>query len=85
MRARNSKACVIITAASILFLLIVVSPVKSAGSGSGSGVRVAYHSATGKASFVGTRSAMPVERPAGLSSSAAPAVVARAFLVNFGR
>ncbi len=85
VRARASRARLILIAAGTFFLLITVSPVQLAGGGSNFRVRVAYNSATGKASFIGTRSGMPVDRPDGLSSSTAPAIVARAFLGSYGK
>jgi bacillolysin len=50
----------------------------------GSNVRVAEHRETGKVRFVGTTAGKPIARPSGLSRSASPALVARAFFGSYG-
>ena len=50
----------------------------------GTGVRVAEHRETGKVRFVGTRAGQPIARPGGLSRSASPSRVARAFFESHG-
>ncbi len=96
MRSQLSRPVQYITALAGVALLGVVALSVSASAGVaapsdelsrtqlrqelGSGARIAYRPETGKVRFIGSAPGKPISRPSGLSPSASPTVVARAFL-----